>query len=648
MILSLMFFAACSGDKDLATAQQCNPLGGAACITPWPSSLYEVDDPATTSLTHRRVEVPKGALPKNFDNIELSPDVFNKQDGWSYAAPPMIAFASGVDGSNLVSWKDIGKSITPDSPTVLINLKTGELVPHFAELDAREPDKVASQALYIRPAKLLDPGTQYAVAIKKTLKAKDGTELDIPEGFQAILDDQTTSHKLLEKIRPRFADIFAALEAKGIHKDDLVVAWDFTTRSRESVQADLYDARTATLAMTGTNGSALSFSVDMDTVPTDTRFARRIDGTFDAPLFLTMNGSFGPNIELVRDSAGKPMPTGLYRVPFTALIPTCAMNATAPVPLMIYGHGLLGKAADQVSSGGPKAAASEVCAVVFGTDMRGMSEQDVPNVALALNDGNLGHLIFDTLIQGMMNHVALVQIARGPMATQLFTKTPGGATLVDPSRVYYYGISQGGIFGGTVCGIDPVIKKCVLQVNAINYSMMLERSVDWPTYRTTLIGAYDDPLVVALMLNLMQQQWDRTDPVVVGDVLTTTGFPDTPAKQVLMQFGIADDQVPNVASEFQLRSMGLPIITPTPYTPYGATEAASAPSGVVIYDFGLGNTIPVGNEPPPSNTVHSNIRNKKATTDMMKAFYETGTITNLCTAPKGCDCTVADACGAAI
>ena len=68
----------------------------------------------------------------------------------------------------------------------------------------------------------------------------------------------------------------------------------------------------------------------------------------------------------------------------------------------------------------------------------------------------------------------------------------------------------------------------------------------------------------------------------------------------------------------------------------------------MIYDFGLGNTIPVGNEPPPSNTVHSNIRNKKATTDMMKAFYETGTITNLCTAPKGCDCTVAGACGAAI
>lgn len=646
-LIPLLVLGVACGDDDhsLSTPAQCNPLGGSACITPWPSSIYEVDD--TSTETGRRVDIPEGALPTNFDNIELSPDIFNKQDGFSYAAPPMIAFPSGIDGSNLVDFKHYADSLTEASPTVLLDMSTGELVAHFAELDAREPDKIASQALYIRPSKLLKPGTRYVVAIKKTLKAKDGGDLEIPEGFQAILDGTKTSHELLEKVRPRYADIFAALEAKGIHKEDLVVAWDFTTRSRTQVQADLYNARTAALAMMGTDGSALSYTVDEDTVPTDTRFARRIDGTFDAPLFLTMNGSYSPGVELVRDAAGKPMATGLYRAPFTALIPQCALDSQTPVPIMVYGHGLLGEAKDQVSSGGPKAAAAEVCAVVIGTDMRGMASQDVPNVALALNDGNLGHLIFDTLIQGMMNHVALVQIARGPMANTLFTKQMGNTTvpLVDPDTVYYYGISQGGIMGTTVCGIDPVIKRCVVQVNAINYSMMLERSVDWPTYRTTLIGAYDDPLVVALMLNLMQQQWDRTEPVVVADVINGTGFPDTPPKDVFMQFGIADDQVPNVASEYQARTMGIPVITPTPYTPYGLEEATTASSGLIIYDFGLGNTIPLTNEPPPRNDVHSSIRNKTKTVEMMKTFYETGQITNTCTAPKGCDCTVSAACG---
>jgi hypothetical protein len=645
LLIASFLLAACGG-KDLSTPDACNPLGGTACVAPWPSSIYEVDDPTTE--TKRRLAFPPGALPKNFDNIELSPDLYNDHDGFSNAAPMMLAFDTGVDGSNLVWYKDLAPSVTAASPTVLVDMSTGELVPHWAELDAREPDKVASQALYIRPATMLEGGTRYAVAIKKSLKAKGGGELPISEGFQAILDGEETSHPLLEKVRPRYTDIFAKLEAKGIQKSDLVVAWDFTTRSRSQVQSDLLHGRENALAIMGTNGSALTYSVDADGPHSDPRIARRIDGTYDAPLFLTNNGGSGPDTHLLRNGQGHPMPNGVYRVPFTALVPQCAVDATTPVPIILYGHGLLGKAIDQVPSGGPRAAAAEVCAVVVGTDMRGMSEIDVPNVALALNDGNNGHLIFDVLVQGMMNHIALVQIARGPMATGLFTKTPGGATLVDPSRVHYYGISQGGIMGTTVCAIDPVIQRCVVQVGAINYSLLLERSRDWPVYRTTLIGAYEDPFVVALMINLMQQEWDRTEPTAVADVVATQGFPDTPPKQLLMQMAIADDEVPNVGSEYQARTMGIPVITPTPYTPYGLAEAAAAPSGLVIYDFGLGATIPMTNEAPPDNSVHGNIRNKKATTDMMKRFYETGEIINLCTAPKGCDCTVADACGPSV
>src|SRR5438477_234684 len=86
------------------------------------------------------------------------------------------------------------------------------------------------------------PSAIYEVAIKKTLKAKGGGELPIPEGFQAILDGTDTSHTLLEAVRPRYVDIFAALAAHGIDKSDVVTAWDFTTASRESVRADLLNA----------------------------------------------------------------------------------------------------------------------------------------------------------------------------------------------------------------------------------------------------------------------------------------------------------------------------------------------------------------------------------------------------------------------
>lgn len=645
LTLTLLSAAVGCGDKDLSTPDACNPIGGSACITPWPSSVYEKDDSSTE--TKRRLDIPKGALPKNFDNIELSNEIYNSHDGFSYAAPIMTAFPTGVDGSKLVGHKDMSPSLTDASPTVIIDMSTGELVAHFGELDSREPDKVESQALYLRPSQMLKPATRYAVAIKKTLKAKDGGELPITEGFQAILDGEETSHPLLERVRGRYKDIFAALEAKGVMKTDLVAAWDFTTRSRMDVQGDLLHARENGLAIMGTNGSALNFEVTKEETPGDTRIAKRYDGTFDAPLFLSNPSPSDTTAKLLRDANGHPKPSGLYRAPFTAIVPKCALDSTTPVPIFIYGHGLLG-GGDQTASGGTRAAAAEICAIAVGTDLRGMSAVDVPNVALALNDGNNGHLIFDTLIQGMINHVALVQIASGPMAQRLFVKPGTSTSVVDPSKFYYYGISQGGIMGLTVCGIDPKIKRCVNQVGGINYSILLERSRDWPTYRTTLIGGYQDPLVVALMINLMQNEWDRTDPVVVADVITTTGFPNTPPKQVLWQVAIADDEVPNLGSEYAARTMGIPVLTPSPKLPWGVqTTAGPASSAMVYYDFGLGSTIPDTNTAPPDNDVHSNIRNKSATTDMMKHFYETGQIIQTCTAATGCDCT-AGGCGSGV
>jgi hypothetical protein len=641
-LVSLILVGACGGgDKSLDTPDECNPLGGARCMTPWPSSIYQVED--TASATGMRMDIQVGTLPTNIDGIAIDPAPYNTKDGFSPAAAILTAFKTGVDPANLATFKNYAKSLTAESPTVLIDMSTGELVEHFAEIDARVTDQPGSQALYLRPSKMLKGSTRYAVAIKKSLKAPGGGDLEIPEGFQAILDDEKTSHKLLERVRPRYTEIFAALEAKGIAKTDLVTAWDFTTGSREQARKDLVDAVSTAMPLMGTTGGSLQFTMT-ETPQNDTRIAKRYDGMFDAPLFLTNNGSFAPSTKMLRSGDGKPMASNLYKVPYTAIVPQCALTSSTPVPLMVYGHGLLGDSA-QVASGGTRTAAAELCVVAIGTDLRGMASMDVPNVVSTLNDVNKAPSIFDAMVQGMVNHVALVQIARGPMATTLFRK-PNGDPLVDPTKVYYYGISQGGIMGTTVCGIDPVIEKCVLQVGASNYSMMLERSHDWPTYRTTLIGAFPDPLDTSLIINLLQWDWDRSEATSVSDIILGTGFPGAPKKQVFMQIAIGDDEVPNIASEYQARTMGIPVLTPSPYVPEGMQSSSTpVPSGMVIFDFGVGGTIPATNEPPPNNDVHSNIRNKRATMEMMKKFYTDGVIEQMCTsAAKGCDCANA-ACG---
>jgi hypothetical protein len=641
-LITAIAVAGCGDDSSRGPdiAPECNPLGGDRCVLPFPSSLYLVDDP--DSPTGVRVDIPAGALPENEDGIAIDPAQFNAHDGFSPAAPILAAFAVGVDPANLPSWTDFDASLAADSPTVLIDMETRELVPHFAELDARA-DFPEEQALYIRPAVLLEGGRRYAVGIRNNLKAVGGGELPRPAGFQSIIDGTSSDHERLNRIRPRYADIFAVLAEHRVEPDELVVAWDFVTASRESMRSDMLAARDSALALLADSMDSLEIEITRDEPSGDERFARDIEGFFEAPLFLSDGGEPSVDSRMLRGADGLPQPDGLYKVPFDAMIPTCALEAEGPVPMLVYGHGLLGDS-DQVMSGGTRIAAAELCMVAIGTDLRGMSSVDVPNVIRTLADLNRGPLIFDTLIQGVVNHIALVQVARERLAGELFVDD-ADQPLVDPDTVHYYGISQGGIFGGTIAAYDPVIEKAVLQVGAMNYSMLLERSLDWPTYALVLEGAYQNPLDVTLLLSLMQMQWDRTDPVAVADAMLTGGIPGVPAKQVLMQIAVADVEVSNLASEYQVRSMGIPVLTPSVVEPWGV-EAAAGPleNALVIFDFGLGDTIPVTNEPPPDNDVHSEVRKREATIEMMRRFYRTGEIVQTC-GDAGCDCD-ADGCGA--
>ena len=641
-IIAALAGAACGDDKSHGpgTAPECNPLGGDRCLLPFPTSLYLADDP--DSPTGVRVDIPAGALPTNEDGVAIDPALLNSHDGFSPAAPILAAFAVGIDPSNLPSWTDFDASLAPDSPTVLIDMETGELVPHFAELDARAPFP-EEQALYIRPAVLLAGGRRYAVGIRNNLKAVGGGDLPRSEGFQSILDGAASDHERLERIRPRYQAIFAALAEHGIAEDDLVVAWDFVTASRESLRRDMIAARDAALDLLAESMDGLEIEITRDEPSGDERFAREIEGFFEAPLLLTEGGEVTIDTRLLRGPDGLPRTDGLYKVPFDAMIPACALEAEAPVPMLVYGHGLLGDS-DQVMSGGTRTAAAGLCMVAIGTDLRGMSTPDLPNVIRTLADMNRGPLIFETLIQGVVNHIALVQVARARMAAELFV-TDADQSLVDADTVHYYGISQGGIFGGTIAAYDPVIEKAVLQVGAMNYSMMLERSGDWPTYALVLHGAYQNALDVAILLSLMQMQWDTTDPVAVADAMLTGGIPGVPDKQVLMQIAVADVEVSNLASQYQVRSMGIPVLTPSVQEPWGIS-AAPGPleNALVIFDFGLADTIPVTNEPPPENEVHSQVRKREATIEMMRRFYQTGEIVQTC-GDSGCDC-AHEACGA--
>jgi hypothetical protein len=231
----------------------------------------------------------------------------------------------------------------------------------------------------------------------------------------------------------------------------------------------------------------------------------------------------------------------------------------------------------------------------------------------------------------VVNHIALVRAMRTAFAQRLFVDAKGGS-LVDPAKVFYYGLSQGGIMGTTVMAYEPTITRGVLGVAAANYSTLLERSADWSTYRAILASAYPDPLDVTLAVSLFQMRWDKVEGSGVANSVLAGTSTGVPPKQVLVQIALGDEQVPNLGSYWLARTMRLPILGPTPTAPWGlAVQPSPLPGGsaMVIMDGGAPSP-PVTNLPATSLGMHNLTRKQPATRRQIKAFFETGQIVNEC------------------
>lgn len=647
VVAALAVLVGCGGGgaDPLATRPECNPLGGAGCMMPFPSALYLRDD--ATSPTGVRLDFPPGALPTNIDEIAIQPDWFNARTGFSANSPIIVAFGVAVDPATLPPIHDPGKSLEATSPTVVVDMTTNERVPHFAEVDVAAADEPEAETLIIRPVVRLQPNRRYAVGVRRSLGARGGGDLPVPWGFAAIRDGKPTEHARLERVRPRYDAIFASLAQAGVPKEELVTAWDFVTADDESVRRDMLLVRD--LGVAEMDASGQTFQVTFDGPSGDPAVTlREVKGRFTVPLFLTDGG--GDTSVLARDGQGDPTIVGAYEAPFWAIIPTCAATAPKPLPVVVYGHGLMGSG-DEIESGYVRKFANYLCVVVVSTDWRGMSSKDIGTVALALNDANHLPRVMERLPQGILSYIGLARIVRHEMAASpVFTE--GGEPLLDPTRVTYYGISQGGIFGGTFMAYDPFVTRGVLNVGAMNYSMMLERSSNWPIYELILGGAYPALIDRQVLIALMQLGFDLTDPATITPYLLDPDgpVPGSPPKQILMQMAVGDSQVPNIASETQARAMGLPLLGPSVYEPYGLPATAGPlPSAFWMMDLKIPPAPPPTNSALQDNGVHGLVRKRTATNDQIREFLFEGRVVQTCTLggqPAACDCTVApEVCG---
>ncbi|WNM39350.1 hypothetical protein RMN56_30290 [Micromonospora halotolerans] len=596
-----------------AQDRTCDPIDPTACLLPFPNDYFTVPD--RTSPTGKRVRFAASAMPATVQGTSIDPAEWNRQDGFSPGSPILVR-VPGLDAAatGIAPVTDIGRSLAPDAPIVLLNARTGERTPYWAELDAHAAGQPDRQLLIIRPAVALTEGTRYVVGLRG-MRDGTGATIPAPKAFRAYVTGAGLGHR--DARAPQMKRILADLGRTGVNRHSLYLAWDFTVASRHGLTGRMLAIRDTAFAALGRAVPSFTVTQVTDYAPEqEPLIARQVTGTVDVPSYLTGDG--GPGSRLHYGPAGGdgtpptpnalPTPSGRTVVAdFVCNIPRSA-SAANPAHLSLYGHGLLGKPTE-INAGNVKTMSNTYNFTFCATSWIGMAAADVPYVAGAFGDLSAFPAVVDRLQQSFLNFLFLgrAMVHRGGFAAHPAFRDASARPLLDVAGgLHYDGNSQGGINGGALTAIAQDWTRSVLGVPAMNYSTLLQRSVDFAPFQTIMDGSYPDKVDQQLILALLQMLWDRSEANGYAQHMTDRPLPGTPAHQVLMHVAFGDHQVSPAAAEVQARTIGARLHTPAladgwsadvrPY--WGIAPIRRYPyrgSAIVIWNSGTAYA------PPPTN-----------------------------------------------
>lgn len=601
----------------------CDPLVPSYCGFPFPNNVFTTADPM--SKTGRRVALSPELVPDGSKNASGTPDIWNRADGFS----PGLGLMAHLPGATITGLPDpltIERSLAPDSPTVVIDAETGERVPHFAELDmsTTEDDR---RVFIIRPVQRLKDATRYIVAIRDVVDAQ-GQPLAPSPVFKALRDREALDEEpSVEQRRPLYADIFERLGEQGVAREDLQLAWDFTTATREHNTAGMLKMRDEALALVGPDGPA--YTIDKVTLDPNEDVGMLLEGRMTVPLYLDKPG---PGGRLVRGADGLPKQNGTAEYDFTVVVPVSAF-LTAGAPLQ-YGHGLLGSGREEVQYDYRVKFANTYNYVLFAVDWIGMAEDDYAHVGSLVNDGRMNDFasVVERGQQGILNSLLAMRMVSGGLAKDPMLQYKNGPMIKADER-YYHGNSQGGIFGATYMALTTDVERGMLGVPGQPYSLLLNRSKDFDPFFELMVVAFPDPFDRQMVLGMFQMLWDAAEPTGYSAYIRSDLLPGSPKHEVLLPVAIGDHQVSTLGAHIMARAIGGVVnLSPTNRTIFGITEASGPHDGsaMIEYDFGLAPE-PTTNVPAlDGEDPHGKVRKLPSAEKSLDQFLRTGTIESFC------------------
>jgi hypothetical protein len=445
---------------------------------------------------------------------------------------------------------------------------------------------------------------RYAVAVTDALRDAGGKPvIAMPAGAlmlgaATVYDGQASQVSAVEDVdavrleaaRAMLAPLVPSLTAAGAAH--LVTAWPYQTLT----VADRLKAVVAT---------AETLAIPTD--PTVTGHKSAISAILDFPLGVGSLLNIGDVVEGTVPSVDFLDPVTRARradgshvasdVAFTATIPR-GLTAGQPVPVMIFGHGVMTERRFVLAIG-DALARKGIASIAIDLPYHGTRTQCVSSSPIAVVDPQTGKITTLPPCQGGStcspdgrcvdasgngNHLSMWPVLNYPIASGAafleidhITNTKdhfdqavvdlgalsrslrtghwdavfGGP--VDPTRVYYAGQSLGGILGGTFLAVAPEIQHAVLNVPGANLVPMFADSTIFGPQLTGFFtrqqiakGSFEEARFLAVGHWIM----DAVDPLGLG--------PLTGARHLMLQMATLDIIIPNTYTKELQTQTGAP------------------------------------------------------------------------------------------
>ena len=590
---SLALSLACKDDPALdAPRGDCNPVEDAQCLLPFPSSFYLA--PSDTS-TGYLVDFGPLSLPVNIDDVPIQPERWNELDGFPILGA-MLAHLPDADVSLAISLTDLGAYLDEDVTTVVVDVETGERIPHFVEREVQAPE--GEQLLILRPIAPMQHAHRHVVGIR-------GLGGDAPDGFRALRDGADHEDPDLARQQAHYDDvIFPTLEDEGFARSELLLAWDFVTASTDGLDSVKH-----------VRDEGLDWDPTYTIDAVSEGCPRVFELTMQVPLYLD---DWGPGSLLNRDDDGIPVADGSADVPMMVRVPCTLIEDPRPGPLVQFGHGVLGDLSEVSSVDG---LAEDNGWVTFAVSWTGMKSDDIGDITLAVaQDLTRFSIVPDRLHQGHLEFMLAQKLMQGDFLDEL---EEDGVLLADPDQLYFYGVSQGGILGGAQVAMSPSIQRAGLSVPGMPFSLILTRSDNFQPFLRLFEIKYETWRDITVLIATMQMLWD---PVESG------GWAHQQEKPVLVQAAIGDSAVTTLAAHVMSRAYDLPLLDPAARPVWGL-EALEAPiderGALVEFYFGVDEPTEAVPADIETNT-HGGPFDSDEGRVQLAIFLETGVVEQIC------------------